>query len=87
MVDLLAHVIEKSGDVVALDMAGSRGSNDVTELYLFPGLNTTFLCVGFFLWLNSLTCSRDTLGLPSLHCPDERDLLFPRIHIDSGKEI
>ena len=28
VVDLLAHVIEKSGDVVALDMAGSRGSND-----------------------------------------------------------
>ena len=62
MVDLLAHVIEKSGDVAALDMAGSRGSNDVTELCAFPGLNTTFLCVGFVLWLDSLTCSRDTPG-------------------------
>lgn len=27
------------------------------------------------------------LGAPSLHCLDERDLLSPRIHIDSGKEI
>lgn len=63
VVDSLAHVIEKSGGVAALDVAGSRGSNDVTELYLFPGVNITFLCfLCFFLWLDSLTCSRDTPG-------------------------
>ena len=60
MVDLLAHVIEQSGGGVALDMARSIGSNDVIELYLFPGLNTAFLCAGFFLWLDYFTCSRDT---------------------------
>ena len=88
MVDLLAHVIEKSGGGVALDMARSRDSNDVTELYLFPGLNTTFLCVlaFFFVWIIP-HAAEIPLGVPNLHCPDERDPLFPRIHIDSGKEI
>lgn len=86
MVDLLAHVIEQSGGGVALDMARSIGSNDVIELYLFPGLNTT-LCTGFFSFGWMLFHMQQNAPLEFLaYTALMRDLLFPRIHIDSGKE-
>lgn len=75
----MVHVINMTNDLVAFDTARFRGSDS-----FYMDFYTTFLCVGFFGQIIPYV-SEMPLGAPNLYCPKERS--FPRIHIDSGKEI
>ena len=75
----MGHVIEKSGGVVALDMARTRGSNDVTELYLFPSGSQHYFSLCWLLSLAGLfhmwqRCPWELLAYTALM----REIFFPQ---------
>lgn len=70
-------------------MARSKGSDDVTELYVVPSLfisSALSSVLASFFGRILVHVSEKSLQAPSFHCPKERELHPPILPVDSGKE-